>query len=156
VTALEERIIPATTQEIVCQNTSLDAADVVREDFKPRRRIADRLVPQTIQVADLNQPYIRVHPTVLEQERKPDEIGGVLRCIVAADGTIKEGTRESAWVGDVEEVGNVQGRGGEAVKDADRPSLLGEAPVPRTDVALRVGVHLRVASVPEEPDVLLV
>jgi len=57
----------------------------------------------------------------------------VLRRIVAADGTIEEGTRESGRVGDVEEVGDVQGRGGEAVNDADRPSFLGEASVPCTD-----------------------
>ena len=30
----------------------------------------------------------------------------------------------------------------------------GEPPVPRADVALRVGVHGGVAGVPEEPDVL--
>ena len=76
--------------------------------------------------------------------------------IVAADGTIKEGTRERARVGDVEEVGDIQGRGGEAVKDTDRPSFLGEASVPCADIALRVGVHMRVAGVPEEPDVLLI
>ena len=80
----------------------------------------------------------------------------MLRCIIAADGTIEESTGERAWVGDVEEVGDVQGRGGDAVNDADRPSFLGEAPVPRADVALGVGVHARVACVPEKPDVLLI
>ena len=80
----------------------------------------------------------------------------MLRRIVAADGTIKEGTRERARVGDVEEVGDIQGRGGKAVKDTDCPSFLGEASVPCADIALGVGVHMRVASVPEEPDVLLI
>jgi hypothetical protein len=41
-------------------------------------------------------------------------------------------------------------------EDTDRPALLGEAPVPGADVAPRVGVHVRAAGVPEEPDVLLI
>jgi hypothetical protein len=64
--------------------------------------------------------------------------------------------RQSAWVGDVEEVGDIQEQRREAVKDTNRPSLLGKAPVPRADVALHVEVRLRVAGVPEEPDVLLI
>ena len=64
----------------------------------------------------------------------------MLRCIVTTRGTVDEGTGEDSWVSDIEEVDDVQGGGGEAVKDADRPSLLGEAPVPRADVALRIGV----------------
>ena len=80
----------------------------------------------------------------------------MLGCVVAADGTIEEGTREGAWVRDVEEVGDVQGGGGKAIDDTNCPALLGEAPVPRADIALRVGVHVRVAGMPEKPDVLLI
>lgn len=76
--------------------------------------------------------------------------------VVAADGAIDEGTGEGAWVGNVEEVRDVEGRGWQAVEDADRPALLGEAPMPGADVALRIGVHVCVAGVPEEPDVLLI
>ena len=39
--------------------------------------------------------------------------------VVAGDGAVGEGTGECAWVGGIEEVGDIQGRGGEAVKDAD-------------------------------------
>ena len=80
----------------------------------------------------------------------------MLGSVVTADSAVDKGTGEGSWVRDIEEVGNVQGRGGEAVEDTDRPTLLGEAPVPCTDVALRIGVHVRVAGVPEEPDVLLI
>ena len=71
--------------------------------------------------------------------------------VIAADGTIDKGTGESAWVRDVKEICNVEGRGGQAVKDADCPAFFGEAPVPGADVALRVRMHVRVAAVPEEP-----
>ena len=63
---------------------------------------------------------------------------------------------EGSRVRDIKEVCDVEGRGGQAVEDADRPALLGEALVPGVDVAPRVGVHVRVASVPEEPDVFLI
>ena len=76
--------------------------------------------------------------------------------VVAADGAIDESTGESTRVGDVEEVCDVQGRGGLTVEDADRPALFGEAPVPGADVASCVGMHVCVAGVPEEPDVLLI
>ena len=69
----------------------------------------------------------------------------MLSRIVAADGAICEGSGESVWVGGVEEVGNVEGGRGEAVKDANRPALGGEAAVPDADVALCVGVHVGVA-----------
>jgi len=65
-----------------------------------------------------------------------------------ADGAIDEGTGEGAWVGDIEEVHDVQGRGGQAVEDADRPALLREALVPGADVAPRVGVHFTCHSIP--------
>ena len=39
----------------------------------------------------------------------------MLRGVVAANGAVNEGMREGAWVGDVEEVCNVEGRGGETV-----------------------------------------
>jgi len=152
----KKRIIPARHKEVIRQTAFLDAAGVVREDFETRGRIADRLAPQAVQVADLDHPYVRVHAAVLEQERPPDEVRRVLGRVVAADVAIDEGTGEGAWVGDVEEVRDVQGRGGQAVEDADRPALLGEASVPGADVALCVWVHVRVAGVPEEPDVLLI
>jgi len=66
----------------------------------------------------------------------------VLGRVFAADGAIDEGTGEGALVGDIEEVRDVQGRGGQAVEDADRPALLGKAPVSGADAALRVGVHV--------------
>ena len=76
--------------------------------------------------------------------------------VVAADGAVDEGTGKGAWVRDVEEICDVEGRGGQAVQDTNYPALLGEAPVPGADVAPRVRVHVCVAGVPEEPDVLLV
>ena len=39
--------------------------------------------------------------------------------VVAADGAIGEGTGEYEWVRGIEEVGNIEGGGGEAVEDAD-------------------------------------
>lgn len=80
----------------------------------------------------------------------------MLRRIVAADGAIYECTGECSWVGDIEEVGDVEGGEGEAVEDANLPALGGEAAVPGADVAFCVGVHVCVAGVPEEPDVLFV
>ena len=80
----------------------------------------------------------------------------MLRCIVTANGTIDKGMGKGSRVRDIEEFGDVQGREGKAVEDADRPSLLEEAPVPSADVALRIRVHIFVASVPEEPDVLFI
>ncbi len=76
--------------------------------------------------------------------------------VVAADGPVDKGPREHGRVGDVEEVGDVEGRGGLAVGNADGPALLGEAAVPGADVTARVRVHVCEAAVPEEPDVLLV
>ena len=43
----------------------------------------------------------------------------MLGSIVAADGAFGEGSGESLWVGGVEEVGDVEGRGVEAVEDTD-------------------------------------
>ena len=43
-----------------------------------------------------------------------------------------------------------------AVEDSNCPALGGEATVPDADVALCAGVHVGVAGVPEEPDVLFV
>jgi len=83
--------------------------NVVRENFEPRGRIADRLTPYAVQVADLNHPYVRVHAAILEQERPPDEIGRVLGRVVATDSAIDEGTGEGARVGDIEEVRDVEG-----------------------------------------------
>ena len=80
----------------------------------------------------------------------------MLGSVVSADRAIDEGAGEGAWVGYIEEVRNIEGRGGLAVEDADGPASLGEAPVPGADVALRVAVHVRVAGVPEEPDVFLI
>ena len=37
--------------------------------------------------------------------------------VVAGDSTLDEGTRERSWVGGVEEVGDVEGGGGETVED---------------------------------------
>jgi hypothetical protein len=76
----------------------------------------------------VDQPNVRIHPAILEEEWPADE--GVLGRVVAADGAIGEGTGEC-----VEEVGDVEGGGREAVEDAD--------------VALCVGVHGGVAGVPE-------
>jgi hypothetical protein len=75
--------------------------------------------------------------------------------VVAANGAIDEGTGEGARVGDIKEVRVIEGRGGQAVEDADYPALLGEALVPGADVAPRIRVHVRVASVPEEQGVLI-
>ena len=79
-------------------------------------------------------------------------LGGV----ITTDCAIDEGTGEGSCVGNVEEVGDVKGRGGLAVEDADCPALFGEASVPGANVALGVGVHVLEATVPEEPDVFLV
>ena len=43
----------------------------------------------------------------------------MLGCVVAADGAIGEGTGECMWVGGIEEVGDVEGRGGEEIEDAN-------------------------------------
>ena len=43
----------------------------------------------------------------------------MLSSVVATDGTIGEGSGECVWVGGVEEVGDVEGGGGEAVENAD-------------------------------------
>lgn len=63
--------------------------------------------------------------------------------------------RRHARVGDIKEVRVIEGRGGQAVEDTDYPALLGEALVPGADVAPRIKVHVRVASVPEEQGVLI-
>jgi hypothetical protein len=76
--------------------------------------------PQAVQIADLRHPYVRVQPTVLEQERKQDEVGHVLRCVVATIGNVDEGKGEGSQVGDIEEVGDVQGRGVEWSCAAER------------------------------------
>ena len=39
--------------------------------------------------------------------------------VVAGDSTLDEGTGECLWIGGVEEVGDVEVGGGEAVEDAD-------------------------------------
>ena len=80
----------------------------------------------------------------------------MLWCVVATNGALDKGTGESTRIRDIEVVGDVQGRGGKAVEDMDRPSLLGEAPVPGADIALRIGMQVHVAAMPEEPDVLLI
>ena len=149
-TPRKERIVPTRCKEVIGQAAYLDAAGVVREDFELRGRIADRFEPEAIKVPNLNHPYIGINTAVFQQQRQSDEVGGVLGRVVAADGAIGEGAGEGARVGDVEEVRDVEGRGGQAVEDADRPALLGEAPVPGADVALCVWAHVRVAGVPEE------
>ena len=77
----------------------------------------------------------------------------MLRRVVAADGTINECTGKSVGVKDVKEVCNVEWRGGQAVENADCPALLRKAPVPGPDGTLRIWVHMRVAAMPEEPNV---
>lgn len=42
------------------------------------------------------------------------------------------------------------------IDDTHDPACFGEAPVPGTDVALCVRMHIRKAAVPEEPDILFV
>ena len=64
-------------------------------------------LPEAVKVTVLNHPYVRVHATVLEQERPPDEVRRVLGRIVSANGAIDEGTGEDAGVGDIEEVCNI-------------------------------------------------
>ena len=76
--------------------------------------------------------------------------------VVTADSTIDEGMGEGARVGDIKEVRDVKGRGGQAVEDADRLALLREAPVLGADIALCIYVYIRVASVLEELDILLI
>ena len=43
----------------------------------------------------------------------------MLTRVVAADGTIDEGSGECVWVGDVEKVGDVEGGRGKEVEDAN-------------------------------------
>ena len=80
----------------------------------------------------------------------------MLGCVVATNGAIDKGARECTRIRDIEKVRNIERRGRLAVDDADDPALLREAPMPSTDVSLCIGVHVGKASVPEEPDVLLV
>lgn len=80
----------------------------------------------------------------------------MLRCVVAANGAVDEGTWKCIWIGDVQEVRNVKGRRGQAVEDTDCPAVPRKTPVPGADVAPRVGVHMCVARVPEEPDIFLI
>ena len=80
----------------------------------------------------------------------------MLQCVVAANGPLDKSSGEGSRIGDIKEVSDVHGRGGKAVDDTDRPALLGEPPVPGANIALRIGVQVRVTTVPEEPDVLFI
>lgn len=71
-TSLKEWIFPTTGKGIIHQIASLDAADIVLEDFKPRHGVANRLAPQAVQIADVHHSYVRVNPAVLEQQRKQE------------------------------------------------------------------------------------
>jgi hypothetical protein len=74
VTPRKERIIPARRKEVIRETDETDASCVVGENSETRRRITDRLAPQTILVPDLNQPNVCVHPAVLEEEWPADEV----------------------------------------------------------------------------------
>lgn len=113
------------------------------------------LPPSHATTGHLDHSYVRIHTAILEQERPPNEVRCVLRRVIAANGAVDEGLRKALWVGGVKEIGDVERRGWLTVEDTVCPALLGEAPVPGADIALGVRVHMRVAGMPEEPDVLL-
>ncbi len=80
----------------------------------------------------------------------------MLRRVLASDGAIHKCAREGFRVGDIEEVGHVERRVGKAVNHSDYPPLFRETAVPRTNVALSIGMHVDETGVPEEPYIFLV
>ncbi|KAI4168744.1 MAG: hypothetical protein LQ343_006180 [Gyalolechia ehrenbergii] len=156
VTSLEERIVPTRRKEIIRPAASPDTARIVRQDFETGTGVADRLIPEPVQVANLHQPYIRIHTAISEQERPSDKVRCMLGCVIAATGTVHEGTRKGLRVSDIKELVNVERRRGLAVENANFPALFGETSVSSADVTLGGRVRVRVPSIPEEPHVLLV
>ena len=64
--AREKWIISVRGQEIIRQTTSLDSTHIISQDLELGGRVAYSLIPQSIQVTDLDQAYIRVHSAVVE------------------------------------------------------------------------------------------
>ena len=79
----------------------------------------------------------------------------MLGSVVTANCAVNKSSRKRLRICDVKEVCNVERTGWLAIENTNYPTLLREAPMPDSDVALRVGVHVLKPGVPEKPDVLL-